>query len=102
MRDELGLIDWQRELGNENADKAWDKFRDLLESSIEKHVPIAEIKDNGRPKWLSREIVKLIRKKKAWKQYRLYGTDDLANRYEELQREVKKKSENQKENGEKT
>jgi hypothetical protein len=92
MRNELGLIDWQSELVHENADKAWDKFRNILESCVEKHVPTAEITDNGRPKWLSREIVRLIRKKKkAWKQYRLYGTADLANRYEELQREVKNK-----------
>jgi hypothetical protein len=92
MRNEMGLIDWESELGGESTDRAWGKFKEILDKNIEKHVPTVEIKDTGRPKWLSRELVKLIRrKKKAWKQYRLYGTAELANKYEELQKEVKNK-----------
>jgi hypothetical protein len=92
MNADFRRTDWNRQLLNLNAEEAWNKFRSILDSCIEKHVPTIEIIDNGRPRWLTKEIVNLIRrKKKAWKAYRLYRTAELAERYEKLEKEVKNK-----------
>jgi hypothetical protein len=90
MRSEMDVIRWEEELRDMDAESAWKKFRSVLDDCVEKHVPTIEIYDTGRPKWLTKDIVKLIRqKKKSWKTYKTYGTAEARERYEKLEKEVK-------------
>jgi hypothetical protein len=91
IKSELRETDWERALTGTVEDD-WRYFKGRIHDCIRKFVPEQKSFKNQRPRWLTQEIVKLIRKKKAaWKQYRLYGTADSSNIYKLLEREVKSK-----------
>ena len=45
-------------------EETWETFRNVLDEAITKFVPSSTIRAANTPKWLTREIVKLVRKKK--------------------------------------
>jgi hypothetical protein len=91
IKSELRETDWERVLTGTVEDD-WRYFKERIHDCIRKFVPEQKSFTNHRPRWLTQEIVKLIRRKKAaWKQYRLYGTADSSNIYKQLEKEVKSK-----------
>ena len=64
----LGEINWQSILTNKPVEEAWYNFKTTLNDATAKFVPSSTMRTANSPKWLTRDIVKLIRKKKrAWK-----------------------------------
>ena len=102
MRQYLADIDWDTLLDGASTEKAWDTLKEILSQATQKFVPFSTAKGEDTPKWLNREIVRLVRKKKrAWKVYKLYNTSESRDRYKELEREATKKIRNAKRNMEK-
>ena len=102
LRNTLGSINWQTKLTEKPADEAWDIFRTYLDTAIAKFVPNSTIRSADTPKWLTREIVKLVRKKKrVWKLTMTHGTLENMNKYKTLEKEVTVKIRNAKRNLEK-
>jgi hypothetical protein len=91
MRNEIELIDWNSEFRNKGASDCWLVFKNILENSTNKHVPKLIVKSNNGQKWLNREIIKMVRKKKRlWKEYRQSGSIDSRQKYEEIEKTLKK------------
>ena len=77
---------------NKSVEEAWRILKDELELATGKFVPFSTVKNQDEPKWLNREIIRAIRRKKrAWKIYKLYNTAESRDRYAELVKEVTKK-----------
>jgi Reverse transcriptase (RNA-dependent DNA polymerase)/Endonuclease-reverse transcriptase len=64
MRDELHNVRWDELLRNCSADQAWCTFKKRVEDLVSKHVPARRRRNHDRPPWLSRDILRAIRKKK--------------------------------------
>jgi hypothetical protein len=64
MRDELRRKRWRME-EETDVDEDWQEFKETLLLATEKYVPVFKPRTNIRPKWLSRDIMKLIRQKKG-------------------------------------
>ena len=98
----LGEVNWQNNLAGKSVEEAWDNFRNTLDTATAKFVPNSTIRAANTPKWLTREIVKLVRKKKrAWKLTKTHGTLENMENYKKLEKEVIVKLKNAKRNMEK-
>ena len=98
----LGEIDWNSILLHKSATDAWDSFKEILDQAMEKFVPRSTVRGANTPKWLTRDIVKLVRKKKrAWKLTKTHGTLENLNNYKSLEKELIVRLKNAKRNMEK-
>ena len=80
-----------------DMENAWSDFIRCLDKIKTEYVPTIKIKPNERPKWMSRELLQLVRKKKrAWKTFRSYGTAENLETYNTLEKDVVKKVRNAK------
>ena len=96
MRRELS-IDWEMAMRNMNVQEMWDVFKMRVNTAIENHVPLRQNKRIGKPKWLSREILVLIEKKrKAWCRWKACASAEREREYKGLEKLVKKKIRNSK------
>ena len=67
------------------------KFQDLLLSATDRHVPRITLRGRSRPPWITAEVMKLIRKKKAlWKKIKINSSPDLFMRFKQLRKQTKK------------
>ncbi len=80
-----------------DMENAWSDFIRCLDKIKTEYVPTIKIKPNERPKWMSRELLQLVRKKKrAWKTFRSQGTAVNLETYKTLEKDVVKKVRNAK------
>ena len=93
--DTLGLkiylknIDWLSILEEHGANRAWNIFKDTLDLAVSKFVPVSTVRAAGQPRWLTRELIRLIgRKKRAWKLTRTHGTVENWTKFKNLEKEV--------------
>ena len=81
--------DWNHELGENSVEVAWSTFRTILDTALAKFVPESTVRDKSTPKWLTRDLVRLVRRKKrAWKLTKTHGTLENLNNYKQLEKEV--------------
>jgi len=65
------------------------KFQDLLLSAIAEHVPLITLRGRSRPPWITSEVMKLVRKKKAlWKRLRRNNCPELFSRFKQLRKQT--------------
>ena len=89
IRQYLKEMDWRAKLENLDANKAWDNFRDTLDLTVAKFVQNSTVKAAGQPRWLTRDLIRLIRqKKRVWKLTRTHGTIENWTKYKNLEKEV--------------
>lgn len=68
------------------------KFQDLLLCAINRHVSRITLRGRSRSPWITAEIMKLIRKKKAlWKTMKITCSPDLFMRFKQLRKQTKKR-----------
>lgn len=68
MREELGRVNWHEALGDGDANSAWLALKNKLQEQIERHVPPKRQRPQGRPPWLTGEILRAIRhKRRLWR-----------------------------------
>jgi hypothetical protein len=88
MREELRNTRWRRELDGATAERAWSIFRDKVTKLVEEHVPIKKRRDQNKPAWMTREILRAVRKKKRlWKKVR---NGVITDEYRQAEKTVKK------------
>ena len=59
----LNAINWREDLYNLSTEEAWKFFCIILNDLTEKYVPRVKMKSNSHPSWMSRDLLKSIRKK---------------------------------------
>jgi hypothetical protein len=86
MRAELGEESWD-ELEQMLAGEAWDSFKQRLDDLVEKHVPLKPRGRPGRPPWMSREILRAVRKKRRmWKKEH---SQQISAEYKAMEKKVR-------------
>jgi hypothetical protein len=73
MRRELARVNWDEQLRGRATEEAWALLRDRLHGLIEKHVPPRRRRNHNRPPWLSRDILRAIRRKNGFGDRRSRG-----------------------------
>jgi hypothetical protein len=69
IKQELSREDWKTRLQGLNTETAWGLLKNRLHALIEKHVPPRRRRNHNRPPWLTREVLRAIRKKKRlWRE----------------------------------
>ena len=90
-------IDWKRELDGRNVEEMWNEIERRINEAVKKWVPEKKIKSKGKPRWMTNEILKLIREKRnareKWKNTRSEGDK---NKYKALEAKTKKTIRNKK------
>ena len=93
----MASINWETQMSGKSTEEAWEILKKHLDKVTEEFVPKSTSKDKSEPKWLNREIIRLIRKKKrAWKIYKLHNSAESRDNYKSLVSEVTKKVRNAK------
>ena len=86
MEADLERENWQ-ELDSLDAEVAWKKLKEKLNSMVEDHVPKKRRRNHDRPGWLNQEIVREIRRKK--KQWRMAKQGIEVEKYKETEKKVR-------------
>ena len=85
----LSRINWRNKLTHISVDEAWPIFKSTIDEAIVKFVPSSTVRSANTPKWLTREIVRLVRKKKrVWKLAMTHSTMENLNKYKTIEKEV--------------
>ena len=91
IKDDLRRVDWKRIMESLNRHDCWDKFKSEINRVTERYVPLKCVKKPGRPRWITREILRLLRQKReAWRKYKKEMSLKNRDEYEELSKRVKK------------
>ena len=92
MRMELRGINWQQSLMAATVNEEWLEFKKIIEELTDRYVPVATFRNTNKPKWLTKDISRLLKQKKsAWRIARLYRNSETIARYEQLEKTVKNK-----------
>ena len=85
--------DWEQVLNKTDVEQAWNVFKNNIKDAVQNYVPLSTARSPTEPKWLTREIVKLTRKKKRyWRTYMQHYSIENRDEYEKISKELKKKS----------
>jgi Reverse transcriptase (RNA-dependent DNA polymerase)/Endonuclease-reverse transcriptase len=69
IKQELRRDDWDELLRGQSAEQAWCTLRDRIHALVDRYVPERRRRNHNRPPWLTRDILRAIRKKKRlWRQ----------------------------------
>jgi hypothetical protein len=92
MRSQMDQINWEVHFCNKNAEQCWATFREILTRCADEHIPKRTVKNKTRQKWVTREIIRLVRmKKRRWREYRRQPNNETKAAYEDVEGELKKK-----------
>jgi hypothetical protein len=70
-----------------DVNEDWEEFKSVMATLIELFIPVAKVRSQKRPKWITSEIIRLLRKKKrAWKLAKNYNM----GKYVEIYKRVEK------------
>jgi hypothetical protein len=95
MRAELGEESWDK-LEQVSAGEAWDSFKQRLDDLVEKHVPLKPRGRPGRPPWMSREILRAVRKKR--RMWKTEHSQQISAEYKAMEKKVRNMIRNAKRN----
>jgi hypothetical protein len=88
MRKGMRKVRWAREFQGQNTEQMWGKLNGKLHEMVRKHVPVRKVKKNGRPIWMTREVLAAVNKKKRlWKEAKNGGSMES---YKEEEKRVKR------------
>ena len=97
LKSHLRNIDWPDIFSAKSTEETWNIFKKALDDAIVLFVPSSTIRAAGQPKWLTRDVIRLVRRKKrAYRLTRTHGTVENWNKYKSLEKEVTVKLRNAK------
>ena len=106
LKSRLASVNWEEVGEGLGAVAEWDKFKEILEEEVNKCVPLKRRRKGMKPWWMTRKVMRLIRKKRRL--WRFYTSDARARKdyqqfeaYEKVQKEVQNAVKNAKKNYEK-
>jgi hypothetical protein len=88
MKRELSRDDWDEQLRRRSTEEAWSLLRNRLQCLVEKHVSARRLRNHNRLPWLTRDILRAIRRKKRLWRYAKQG--QKADEYRDADKQVKK------------
>ena len=91
MREEMGDWDWRGSMEGLNGKSAWEVLKLKIHDMTSRHVPMGVRKTHKRPAWLSREILRAVRRKKRlWKRAKLgYQVEEYREEEKRVKRLIK-------------
>ena len=85
----LRNLEWANIFSAQGTEEMWNILRKTLDDAVELFVPSSTIRAPGQPKWLTREVIRLVRRKKrAYRLTRTHGTVENWTKYKTLEKEV--------------
>jgi hypothetical protein len=63
IRKRLRETDWEALLNKRRTEENWQAFKQVVEKCVENSVPYYRDRKNYRPKWLTKEVMSVVRKK---------------------------------------
>ena len=70
MREKLSLIEWRSYFGECNTEDSWQLFKGKISETVDECVPKKLRRNNFKPLWMQRNVMRVLRKKKRlWKSY---------------------------------
>ena len=95
MRTNLAAIDWEKELEGKSGIVSWEYVKEVIDRETESCVPKKRRRTGSRPLWMTRNVMRLIRKKRrVWRWYSTSGYSkkdyDEFQAYKRIQDQVKK------------
>ena len=90
IRKDMEDLDWYGLFERLNVEEMWEIFKNEVTKTVEKNVPMCQILRSNRQRWMSKQIVGLLRrKKKCWKIHKRDRTQHSREEYEKAAKEVK-------------
>jgi len=90
-------IHWRETLSEQTADEAWEQFRGTLNDLVERNVPKCGIRTQLKNPWMTREILRLVRRKRRkWRHIKISATATEIEEYKRLEKETSRKIRNAK------
>jgi hypothetical protein len=65
VRKRLRETEWEAMLSSRRTEENWNTFKKIIEDCVNDHVPYYRAFNNSRPRWMSKEITSLVRRKRA-------------------------------------
>ena len=101
LREAFSAIDWQEKLEGKTGLESWEHLKKVIQEETDRCVPLKKRRVSGRPLWMNKNILRIVRKKrKLWKAYTrvegvlpgMRGNKDSASfmAYRKVQQEVQK------------
>ena len=98
----LANVDWKAELNNISGLSGWEFLKKKIDEETHACVPVKMRRVGNRPLWMTRNVLRLIRKKRRlWRWYSSSRDYQEYMAYKQVQDEVKKSVKNAKRNFEK-
>ena len=99
LRKRLNEVDWREEFDGLSTDSMWDKFKEKLSQAQDEFVPKKTRRSGSRPIWMTRSVMRIIRKKRRlWKVGTTTSDGQAYLNYKEVERTVRKAVRNAKRN----
>ena len=91
----LAAINWVDELDGKGATASWEYVKEIIDKETEKGVPKKRRRTGQKPMWMTRNVMRLIRKKRrVWRWYSTSGYTrrdyDEFQAYKKIQDQVRK------------
>jgi hypothetical protein len=91
----LSTIDWAKELEGKSGIDSWEYVKEVIDRETDKCVPKKRRRTGSRPLWMTRNIMRLIRKKRrVWRWYSTSGYSKKDYKefqaFKKIQNQVKK------------
>lgn len=72
----LSNLDWKTILSNASVSENWDRFKNILQDTLDRNSIIYTFRRSSKKPWISGKILKLVRRKRAlWRAYKRSGTE---------------------------
>lgn len=87
----LESIDWNQQLNGLSTEEMWAIFKEILNNAQNDCIPQKARRANNKPPWLTRSLLRLIRKKRrAWKLFTATSCYQDHIKYKDMEKSVKK------------
>jgi hypothetical protein len=97
INSDLLIENWTATLAGKTVEDAWNSFKDSLLESVERNVPKCGTGMKLKNPWMTREILRLVRKKwRKWQAVKSSRTPEELKEYQELEQERAKRIQNMK------
>ncbi len=92
MKSDLSTVNWIEILTEESVEAAWNIFKDKLNETVERNVAKIGSRTRLKNPWMTREILRLVRKKRRkWRAVKSSTNVEEMQEYQALEKETCKK-----------
>jgi hypothetical protein len=97
LRRELEAVDWKEVIRAGTVNDAWSALKERLQAATMANVPEGKRGPWMRNPWMTREIIRLLRRKqRRWKAMKATGSAEAGRLYKETEKECANKIRNAK------